>query len=486
MWMLAALLVAAQARPVAETLPAVALHAHSFELLSNSRYSTHSGFTDSLPRQVLANVLWAMDRVPRLGAYREIYVATRDNVSLFDPATNTLTEHRAGDLRYNSGSAFEVGIAVERHEEAGMAVQAGLVAGTAFRDDGGSAVASCPMKWAQDHANLKWNPRHTIRMVSVYGQAEATPLDTAGAAISSDSSLTVPFARGQSGFEQVLSGLRQDSSFGLTGLSDENLSQLLWAAYGVTPHQTYRGRLGTTVPTAAAAFHLTGRIYLVRDVGLERYHNRRPGDTTLTTADHRLERVFSGDLRHQLRQATARIPGAAPAYIVVCVSDTGSNAAMLEAGFTAFQLLAQARSLGLAGFLSVPLSRIERRAIQAALGLPADHIPALVFSCGELASGLAEGAEQPGLVRIVRANPAIRQGRMRLEYWLGASGDVRVEVFDMLGRPVRLLLEERQSVGYHSVLWDGTGPRGQRLKRGTYLMVVFSHGAVAKHKVTLG
>jgi hypothetical protein len=323
-------------------------------------------------------------------------------------------------------------------------------------------------------------------MVNVYGRAEAAPLDTHCVAVSSDSSLPMPHLDGEGGFEQLLGGLRQDSSFSPIGLSIETVSQLLWAAYGVTPHVTYNGRQGATVPTAAGAFHLTGRIYTVGDLGLDRYHNRLPPGTDVATADHRLQRVFSGDLRPQLRQATSRIPTAAPVYFVICVADTGSYQAMQEAGFAGLQLLLQARALGLAGFLTVPLSRAERSAVKAALGLPADHFPALIFSCGELATGLAEGDEKPGLVRIVRANPAIRRGRMRLEYWLGTSGDVRVEVFDMLGRPVVPLLEERQSVGYHSVTWDGAGPKGQRLKRGTYLIVVSSRGAVAKHKVTLG
>ena len=52
----------AVAQPVVESLPGPVVHPHSFELLSNSRYSVHSGFTPDLPRQVLANVLWAMSR----------------------------------------------------------------------------------------------------------------------------------------------------------------------------------------------------------------------------------------------------------------------------------------------------------------------------------------------------------------------------------------------------------------------------------------
>lgn len=486
LWLVALAVRSASAGPLVETLPAPVRHGVSFEALANSRYSTHSGFTDRLSRPVLASVLRAMNRMPRLGGYRDFYVATPENVYRFDPAAGTLVLHLAGDRRYNSGSAFEVGVAVERHEEAGMVVQAGLLAGTAFRDRPEEPVAACPMKWATDHANEQWKPARSLKMVNVYGRAEPLPFDTVCCAVSSDSTLPAPHVSGLDTFDSVLEELRQDSAFGPVGLSLETVSQLLWAACGVTPHITFNGRQGTTIPTAVAAYHLTGRIYLVHDAGLSRYHNRRPPGTDLATADHRLARITAGDLRPALRQALPRLPSSAPVYFVVCAGDTSAYGPLQEAGCAGSQLLIQARALGLAGFLTVPLNRAERNAVMTALGLPARHFPVFVFSCGEPAPTGVEEEDRPGLVRIVRAGPAIRRGRIRLEYWLGRSGEVRVEVFDMLGRPVRLLVEEQQSVGYHSVAWDGSGPQGQRLKRGTYLIVVFSRGTMAKHKVTLG
>ena len=62
-----------------ESLPPPVVHGNSFEIISNSRYSSHSGFTGSLSDTVLSNVLWAMGRVPSFGSsYREIYVARLD------------------------------------------------------------------------------------------------------------------------------------------------------------------------------------------------------------------------------------------------------------------------------------------------------------------------------------------------------------------------------------------------------------------------
>jgi nitroreductase len=479
------LFISAPGSPVTrpETLPAPVIHPHSFELLANSRYSVHSGFEGALPEQVLANILWAMSRVPFSGTYREFYVATAENVYLYDPDTRTLGLHLAGDHRYNSGSAFEIGVATSRHEDAGMSIQAGLLAGSAFWTDTGQVVC-CPMKWAADYANNNWRPSHPIMMVNVFGNAPARGLDTTLVAVSSDSSLPPPLTNGTDTFELILLDLRQDSLFSPHGLSLETVSQLLWAGYGVTPHISISGRQGLVVPSAVSGYFLTGKIYLVREEGVDRYHNRLPPGTNLTTRDHRLERLLSGDRRPELRLACNRIPSTAPVYVVVCVDDTSSYRTMQEAGFVAFNLLMQARALGLAAFLTLPITSPERRAIQDALLLPNNHYPVLVFAAGEAVTGIKERTPGPGLIQIVRAQPAVRKGSLRVQYLLRQPGVVHAEVFDLLGRPVKTILEESQTPGYHSLVWDGTDEQGRAVRRGSYLVIISSGGSVAQHKVT--
>ncbi|MEO0070890.1 MAG: nitroreductase family protein [candidate division WOR-3 bacterium] len=466
-----------------ESLPAPTINSHSFELLANSRYSVHSGFEGELPVEVMANVLWAMSQVPYWGNYREFYVATPENVYRYNPMDRTLTVHLAGDRRYNSGSAFEVGIATPRHEYAGMAIQAGLLAGRAFSDFSGGNVVSCPMKWATDYANSNWQPEHPIMMVNVFGNAPANPLDTTLVAISSDTSLPAPYTTGADTFELLLMELRQDSTFSSIGLSLETMSQLLWAGYGVTPHSTTNGRQGLTVPSAIAGYFLTGKIYLVHEEGVDRYHNRLPPGNNLTTKDHRLERVISGDRRQDLRQASNRIPSNAPVYIVVCAGDTSSYQTMEEAGFVAFNLLIQAQALGLGGFLTMPLTREERTAIQNALFLPANQYPILIFSVGEVTTGIRERRRE-GVIKIVRAQTTVRKGNLRVEYLLRRAGIVRAEVFDLLGRPVKTIFEASQPPGYHSVLWDGTNDAGAVVRRGSYVITLSCGGTLAQHKVT--
>ena len=173
--LVAILLAALPALAQVESLPPPVPHAYSLEILSNSRYSVHSGFTSSLSNQVLSNVLWAMSKSPGFGStYREIYVATPANVYLYDPQGHVLNVHLSGNHRYSSNSAFEVGIAVQRHEEAGLAIQAGLIAATAFWTKSGCTNGHCPMAFAANYANSNWNPAHTINMVDVFGARTGT------------------------------------------------------------------------------------------------------------------------------------------------------------------------------------------------------------------------------------------------------------------------------------------------------------------------
>jgi hypothetical protein len=420
---------AAVAPAQAESLPAPVVNTNSFEIVSNSRYSSHSGFTSSVPMQVLANILWAMNRAPSLGsAYREYYVATPSNVYLWDSTANVLRVHLAGNHRYSTNSAFEVGIAVESDEEAGGAIDAGLMASVAFWRPESATVSSCPMAFAANYANANWDPAHTINMVNVYGRRTMTGLTDSCQAASSDSSLPRPVTVGASPYEEVLDGLEMHAEFDPPPLELSVLGQLLWSGFGVTPHMTTNNRRGTTIASAVANYYLTRRIYAVGDTALWRYHNRVPPGTGLTTSDHRLEWLSGGDLRQALRSASARVP-IAPDYVVLCVADTNDGWQTIEAGFAAFQMLVQARALplspeGLYGHILAPLTTAERGAIQSALGLPAADWPAVVFSVG---IPPRPGVTEPGQ-GAAPVTPGVIGG--------GIAASVGVGTFDALGRRV--------------------------------------------------
>jgi len=447
-----------------ESLPPPVVHGNSFEIISNSRYSAHSGFTSSLSDTVLSNVLWAMSRVPSLGSsYREIYVATSANVYLYDATGHVMNVHLAGNHRYSANSAFEVGIAVERDEEAGLAVQAGLLAGDAFWAHGSGTVISCPMAFAANYANSNWYPTHTINMVDVFGRMSVTGLTDSSVAISSDSTLPQPSTDAADTFEVLVANLGQDTVFDPATLSLSAVSQLLWAGYGVTPHVP-TGKRGLTVPSAVANYYLTQHIYVATDTAVMRYHNRLPSGN-MSTSDHRLQLLTSGDRRDSLRTACARLPVTAPVYIVICYTDTTTAWATLETGFVAWQYLMQAEALGLGGCLTAPLTPGERTAIRTALGLPGSEYPIVVFSAGGLVTGVTD-ASPSDHERLEAARAG--GGGARLTYELAAPGRIRLAIHDLAGRLVRAWGPVQQSAGVHSIEWDGLGDNGRRLPAGSY------------------
>jgi hypothetical protein len=465
-----------------DTLPPPVVNGNSFEIISNCRYSAHSGFTSSLSDTVLSNVLWAMNRAPSFGsAYRELYVATPTNVYRYDPATHVLNVHHAGNHRYSSNSAFEVGVAVERDEEAGLAIEAGLIAGDAFWSEGAGTVISCPMQYATNYANSNWNPTHPIKMVDVFGRMSVTGLTDSCVAISSDSTLPRPTTDGADTFEVLVADLHQDSVFDPAGLPLQSISQLLWAGYGVTPHMPISKR-GLTIPSAVANYYLTQHIYLVRDTAVLRYHNRLPPGTNMSTSDHRLQLVTSGDRRDSLRAASARIPSTAPVYIVVCVADTATAWALQEAGFAAYQYLVQAEAMGLGGCLTAPLTPTERTAIRTALGLPGTEYPAIIFSAGAIVTGAQEQPAQAGTRLQVRATPGLP---VRLEYRLPRPGTVTLAIRDLTGRTVRNWTEVRSSPGPHVTGWPGTDNGGRPVAAGIYLCQVTAAEETARARIVL-
>jgi len=124
---------------------------------------------------------------------------------------------------------------------------------------------------------------------------------------------------------EVLGDLRYASSFTRGPLTLRQALHLLWAGYGCTPHGTYNCKAGLTVPSAFAAYPLTGAIYLAGERGVSRYHNRKPGDDP-NTRDHRMERLRSQDIRRWLSYAVAGLPDAPrPVYCACRESSLGST-----------------------------------------------------------------------------------------------------------------------------------------------------------------
>jgi hypothetical protein len=59
--------------------------------------------------------------------------------------------------------------------------------------------------------------------------------------------------------------------------------------------------------------------------------------------------------------------------------------------------------------------------------------------------------------------------RTRISYEVPEAGRVVLGVYNLLGEPVRRLVDEHQAAGPHTLTWDGRDHSGRRLASGTYL-----------------
>ena len=67
--------------------------------------------------------------------------------------------------------------------------------------------------------------------------------------------------------------------------------------------------------------------------------------------------------------------------------------------------------------------------------------------------------------------------RTLLGFSIAQAADVRLRIFDVTGREVRTLVNERLAAGRHSVRWDGRDAAGRTVAPGVYLQALDAGGA---------
>jgi len=185
--------------------------------------------------------------------------------------------------------------------------------------------------------------------------------------------LASPHLDGGVSLESALLHRRSVRDFTEEPLSDEEVSQLLWAAQGVTSPQG-----GRTAPSAGALYPL--EVYVVTADGVFHY----------LPAHHQAEMHARGDRRGSLQAAglSQSAIGAAPAVFVIAAvfartqgkyGERATRYVYLEAGHAAQNLLLQAVALDLGG---VPIGAFADAQVSLALDLPGNHEPLYLIPIG--------------------------------------------------------------------------------------------------------
>jgi len=186
--------------------------------------------------------------------------------------------------------------------------------------------------------------------------------------------LPPPEQKGRMSLEEALARRRSVRQFTREALSQRELSQLLWAAQGITHPDGLR-----TAPSAGALYPL--EIYVVTASGF--YHYEPKG--------HRLIQLFDRDLRAAVRRAALdqeAITQAPAVFVIAAVYERTSRKygtartpryVHMEAGHAAENLLLEAVAVGLGG---VPIGAFDDDALQKVLALHTDCRPLYLIPVG--------------------------------------------------------------------------------------------------------
>ena len=198
--------------------------------------------------------------------------------------------------------------------------------------------------------------------------------------------LPPPVTVGSKSVEEALESRRSRRNFMDRAISVEQLSQILWAAYGITMPDDRAGLRGgfRTTPSAGATFPLEVYVVVGNVEGLE------PGVYRYVSEEHKLVKVMEGDVRNELagaalgqpwvRQAPATVFYSAVFYRTTSIyGDRGIMYVYIELGHSAQNVYLQAEALGL-GTVAVGAFIDDR--VRQVLNLPDNEEPLYLMPIG--------------------------------------------------------------------------------------------------------
>jgi SagB-type dehydrogenase family enzyme len=179
--------------------------------------------------------------------------------------------------------------------------------------------------------------------------------------------------------EQTLLSRRSIRSFADEPLTLQEVSQLLWAAQGITDSLGRR-----TAPSAGALYPL--EIYAVAG----NVKNLSSGVYKYEPEKHQLVRVMDGDMRDELANAAlgqSSVRGGAVAFVITAVyerttvkyGDRGIRYVHIEVGHAAENLCLQATAMDLG---AVTVGSFDDEQVAAVLNLPEDEQPLYIIPVG--------------------------------------------------------------------------------------------------------
>lgn len=177
---------------------------------------------------------------------------------------------------------------------------------------------------------------------------------------------------GKMSVEEAIQKRKSVRKYSATELTIEQVSQILWSAYGANPRKRFTGR---TVPSAGAIYPIS--IYLVDKNGVYRYQS----------LNHSLVLVKKGDLRSELDNGQGFIKDVSINLVVAgnvakCAkryNDRAQRYVAMECGHVGQNVSLQAVSLGLD---TVMVGAFDDERVREVLSIPQEETPFYIIPVG--------------------------------------------------------------------------------------------------------
>jgi len=194
--------------------------------------------------------------------------------------------------------------------------------------------------------------------------------------------LPEPKLKGQMSLEEVISKRRSIRDFSDTPLTKEQISQILWAAQGITDKEkSFR-----SAPSAGALYPL--ELFLV--VGENGVKDISPGVFQFLPEDHSIKVVLDKDVKEDLANAALGQSAVAQVAVDIVITaeferttgkygERGVQYVWLEAGHVAENILLQVTSFGLG---AVPIGAFNDEKVIKILNIPLEFKPLYIIPIG--------------------------------------------------------------------------------------------------------
>jgi hypothetical protein len=101
----------------------------------------------------------------------------------------------------------------------------------------------------------------------------------------------------------------------------------------------------------------------------------------------------------------------------------------------------------------------------------------LAFVCAFL---VAASALVPPTANAVYPNPFRDGDRVLFQLSMPKAAKIKIQIFDLLGRPIRVLHDGEHPEGNYNIEWDGKDETLTNVIAGVYICVLFSDGVAVK------